>query len=299
MRIVTRPDFDGIVSAALLGDALDIHAPVKWVEPNAVQKGHVAVEPGDILANLPYHPACRLWFDHHYTNRHEHPFEGVFRIAPSAAGLIHEYYKGRFSRDFSDLVRAADRIDAADLTEDEVLHPENHDCVLLSMTVSDGDEPDEPYWNHLVELLRTRPPARVMEDPTVRRRCRLVVENNAVFTGLLKRHTRLVAHVALTDFRQLEKVPVGNRFLVYSLFPEASVNMRIRFQEPSREIIAVSVGHSIFNPGCRVNVGVMLAAFEGGGHRGAASCRFAADKADDYIPTILDILLKNEPNDVS
>jgi hypothetical protein len=61
--------------------------------------------------------------------------------------------------------------------------------------------------------------------------------------------------------------------------------------------VAVSVGHNIFNPGCRVNAGLLLTKFEGGGHRGAASCRFDKNKADDYIPAIVDALLKNESNE--
>ena len=73
--------------------------------------------------------------------------------------------------------------------------------------------------------------------------------------------------------------------------------MRIFYVTPSKDTVAVSVGHSIFNRKCRVNAGLMLASFEGGGHRGAGSCRFAAAKAEDYIPRILDILLKNEDNE--
>jgi len=88
MRIVTRPDFDGIVCAILLSEALDISEPVKWVEPNAMQRGVVEIREGDIIANLPYSDKCTLWFDHHYTNRIYDAFEGVFKIAPSAAGLL-------------------------------------------------------------------------------------------------------------------------------------------------------------------------------------------------------------------
>jgi len=43
----------------------------------------------------------------------------------------------------------------------------------------------------------------------------------------------------------------------------------------------------------------MLSQFEGGGHRGAGACTFSADKADDYIPRIIDILVKNEKNDTA
>jgi len=40
-RIVTRPDFDGVVCAALLYEAENVKGPVKWVEPNDMQKGLV------------------------------------------------------------------------------------------------------------------------------------------------------------------------------------------------------------------------------------------------------------------
>ena len=41
MRIVTRPDFDGIVCAVLLRQALDESLPICWLEPNAIQSGKV------------------------------------------------------------------------------------------------------------------------------------------------------------------------------------------------------------------------------------------------------------------
>ena len=115
MRIVTRPDFDGIVCAVLLIDALDIKEPVRWVEPNVLQRGQVEILKGDVIANLPYADNCTLWFDHHHTNQIDFPFNGVFKIAPSAAGIIFEHFRDRFKRDYSELVTATDKIDSADL----------------------------------------------------------------------------------------------------------------------------------------------------------------------------------------
>lgn len=297
MRIVTRPDFDGVVCAVLLYEALDIQEPVKWAEPNDVQQGRAAIRRGDILANLPYDDRCSLWFDHHFTNRIYRSFKGAFKIAPSAAGIIFAHYRPRFKQDFSELVRAADKIDAADLTLDEVVHPEKYDYVLLSMTISDGHQPDEPYWNKVVDLLRKFKIRQVLNDPEVKRRCRETIDQNEAYIACLKQNTRLIEHVSVTDFRALDAAPAGNRFLVYSLFPESVVNVRIRYEDRQRRMVAVNVGHSIFNRGCRVNAGLMLTDFEGGGHRGAASCRFPAAKADEYIPKIIDILLKNENNE--
>lgn len=297
MRILTRPDFDGVVCAALLYEAEDITEPVKWVEPNDMQRGLVDVQQGDIIANLPYDDRCTLWFDHHHTNKIDTPFEGAFKIAPSAAGVIFNHYKGRFKHDYTELIKKADKIDSADLSLDEVLHPEKYGVVLLSMTVLGRDEYDERYWNRLVHLLRKSKIDEVLKDPEVKARCDAVVEKNKIYKEILKKHTILNGHVSITDFRTFDKVPTGNRFLVYSMFPKAVVSVKIRYDDEDKKRVAVSVGHSIFNRNCIVNVGVMLSAFEGGGHRAAASCRFAADKVDDYIPKIIHILLKNEDNE--
>ena len=297
MRIVTRPDFDGIVCAVLLSEALNIREPVKWVEPNELQRGLVNIRKGDIIANLPYRDNCTLWFDHHYTNRIFRSFRGVFKIAPSAAGLIYEYYKDHLKRDYRELIAATDKIDAADLTLDQVLQPEKYNYILLSMTVFNGDVSCEPYWNKLVELIGKYDIQRVLEEPEVKQRCEAVIEQNKQYTVILKENTRLEKSVSITDFRHLSHTPIGNRFLVYSVFPDSYVNIRIRKEEKDREMIAVNVGHSIFNRGCKVNVGLLLAEFGGGGHRGAASTRFHVSKAEAYLPQIIEALQKNKCNE--
>jgi hypothetical protein len=297
MRIVTRPDFDGIVCAVLLYEAMDIREPVKWVEPNALQRGLVDIRKGDIIANLPYADRCSFWFDHHYTNRIYRPFNGVFKIAPSAAGIIFNHYKDRFKRDYSELVTATDKIDAAELSLDEVQHPEKHGYVLLSMTVVNVGEPDEAYWNKLVDLLRKYDLQRVLDDPEIKQRCGQVIELNGKYAVYLKKNTRLDKQVSITDFRKLENIPAGNRFLVYSLFPDSVVNLRIRYEKKNKAMTAVNIGHSIFNRRCNVNAGLLLADFGGGGHRGAASTRFESSNADTYLPLIIDALQKNENNE--
>jgi len=293
MRVVTRPDFDGVVCAVLLMDALKIGPPVRWVQPSDMQHRRVDIQTGDVIANLPFHEGCSLWFDHHYSNQPKTPVDGVFKIAPSAAGIVYEYYREDLDRDYTELVRQTDRIDSADLTLDEILHPENYPYVLLSMTITNHDPSEERYWDHLVTLLRTRSPARVMDDPEVKRRCRRVVETNIAYEKALRANTTLVDHVSITDLRGLEPAPNGNRFLVYSLFPDCTVNVKIIFDEDN--LASIKVGHSILNRGCEVNVGKMLSAFEGGGHPGAGACRFARNKAPDYLKRIVHILRKNVP----
>lgn len=294
MRVVTRPDFDGVVCAVLLMDALGIAPPVLWVQPSDMQHGRVKIHDGDVIANLPYHDRCSLWFDHHFSNQPKTPVNGIFKIAPSAAGIIYEAYRDRLDRDYGELVRQTDRIDSADLTLDEILQPQNYPYILLSMTIFSHDPDEVRYWDHLVSLLRNRSMEEVMNDPQVNQRCQRVVADNRIYEQALKAHTTLVDHVSITDFRRLDPVPDGNRFLVYSLFPECTVNVKIAHHENDQT--SIKVGHSILNRGCRVNVGKLLSRFEGGGHRGAGACRFAREKAQAHLKHIIEILLKNEPD---
>lgn len=297
LRIVTRPDFDGIVCAVILSEARKITKPVKWIEPNELQKNQVEIESFDIIANLPYHPNCYQWFDHHYSNRIEQPFEGAFDIAPSAAGVVFRYYRDKLDKDYTDLIRETDRIDSADLSLDEVEHPENYPYILLSMTITNQKSTDESYWNQLVALLQNHTIHEVLENAEVKKRCQVVTDQNRKFKQYLLENTVVRKHVSITDFRSIHPAPTGNRFLVYSLFPEAVVSVKIRLDNQDKEKVIVSVGHSIFNRNCNVNAGLMLSKFEGGGHRGAGACRFHISKADQYIPQIIEILIKNEDNE--
>ena len=294
MRIVTRPDLDGVVCAALINDVETITEPTLWVEPGDMQNGTVPIRPGDIIANLPPGKGCSLWFDHHVTNRPVEGFKGAFDIAPSAARMVYGYYQGRFSREFEPLVRMTDQVDSADFTRDEIETPEKYPHILLSMTIHGQDTSDAPYWNRLVQLLQTSPLEEVMTDPETARRCRETVIQNGLFHDLLRAHTRIIGSTAVTDFRPLWPVPEGNRYLVYALFPEASVSIRIRYRDPEGKVVSVSVGRSILNPSCRVNVGKMLTRFGGGGHAGAGACTIASQEAPIVIQQLTDILLQNQ-----
>ncbi|MFH1983347.1 MAG: exopolyphosphatase [Pseudomonadota bacterium] len=297
MRIVSRPDFDGIVCAVLLFEALDIQKPVFWVEPGDLQNGRIAIKAGDVIANLPYHPSCRMWFDHHISNRPDTAFDGAFAIKPSAARVIYDHFSERLHPRFDALVSAADKIDAAALNQEEVLHPERFPIVLVSMTVTGQDTEGAPYWDHLVTLLRRHAIPAVHNDPWVADRCQRATQQNEAYQKLLATHTRVDGHVSIIDFRNRTPAPIGNRFLVYCLFPETIVNVKIRRDDAQPDRLIVSVGHSIFNRQCRVNVGRLMQRFQGGGHRGAGACNFQESREKDILPEIISVLKENKDID--
>ena len=96
------------------------------------------------------------------------------------------------------------------LTEEEVLHPERYPYLLLSMTVPGRGSEDAPYWNRLTGLLRKQVIDDIHRNPEVRRRSDRVIGENRVYADLLKRYTRVVDQVAVTDFRPLAKAPQGS-----------------------------------------------------------------------------------------
>lgn len=294
MRIVTRPDFDGVVCAVLLHEALEIDDPILWVHPNDMQRGLVQIRAGDIIANLPFHPKCTLWFDHHYSNRISTPFKGCFQILPSAARVVLNHYQDNIGAKYKELVAAADKIDVADLTLEEIQRPENHPYILLSMTIFGRIESEKNYWNHLVSLLRQHNIERVLSDPQVEKRCRMVIEDNKSYKRYLQQHTICKNQISITDFRSLNPVPDGNRFVVYSLFPETIANVKVYFDNDKA---VIKLGHSIVNRGCNVNVGKLLTEFGGGGHRGAGACRFDKSLMEQYLPKIVKALMDNHKND--
>ncbi|MFC1671472.1 exopolyphosphatase [Spirochaetota bacterium] len=287
MRIVTRPDFDGVVCAALLKNIYTTTEPTLWIEPYELQESAHEIKKNDIIANLPYVDGCSLWFDHHYSNKIDKPFDGGFELAPSAARIIFNYYTGRFTKDFTELVEAADDIDSANFTIDQIQHPEKYSYILLDATISGKKKEDRLYWDMVTDLLMSKKIDEIMDNNDVKQKSKSAIEQNRMFGDYLKKHSTMNGHTVITDFRSVDKVPRGNRFHIYSLFPQCYTDMRIRYAAEDREKVIVSLGHNIFYKKSKVNIGELMSQYGGGGHFGAGSCNFHVDKAEEYINTII------------
>jgi hypothetical protein len=253
-----------------------------------MQDGEVTVNSEDIIANLPYHPDCHLWFDHHFTNQMSTPFRGNFRIAPSAARVVFEYYPQGSLSHYETLVAETDRIDSGNLEMEDILNP--RDYVLLSFTIDPSVGEDESYWISLIHLLRDEPFSAVMEDPDVKRRCQEVLEDFSVYQTLLADNSRQDENVAITDLRRIDFKGKVNRFLVYTLFPETDVSVKLFNDKQRKGRTGISVGKNIFNKTSSINVGKLLSSYGGGGHEGAGSCRVPDEEVDEVLPNIIGAL---------
>ena len=297
MRILTRGDMDGLTSSVLL-TLVETITEIRFAHPKDVQDGKVECTEEDIVVNLPYVKGCGLWFDHHTSEEGKlediGEFKGRFEVSPSAARVIAHHYNRPEFENYDEMLEYTDRIDAANLTEEEVAAPEGWILLAYTLDPRTGLGPEfRKYFRWLVEYVKEVPLAKVLQHPEVKKRCDRVLQEHDEHKAMLEKRARLDGNVILTDFRGQRNLPVGNRFLVYTLFPEGNVEARIH-DGKGGVTVNVAMGHSIFNRTCKVNIGDLCQQYGGGGHPGAGTCQLAHELADGQISEIIDILKKNE-----
>jgi hypothetical protein len=266
---------------------------IRFAHPKDVQDGKIPVTQDDIIVNLPFVPGCGMWFDHHVSEERKldniGSFKGKFEIAPSAARVVANFYKSPEFNRFKELLDATDRIDAAMLTQDDVSNPRGWVLLAYTLDPRTGLGPDfQKYFRWLTEYVKEVPVEKILKHPEVKKRCDRVLKEQEGFKKFLLKHSTLDGNVIVTDLRGVKDVPVGNRFLVFTLFPKGNIEARIFGGHEGKVVVAA--GHSIFNRTSDVNIGLLMGRYGGGGHRGAGTCQLEPTLAKLQIGEILNVL---------
>ena len=302
MRLVTRSDFDGLVCGALLLEAGIIDS-WKFAHPKDLQDGLVEVNEDDCLANVPYVEGCGLWFDHHSSEQERQELEGKYkgesRITPSCARIIYEYYGGREKfPQFDDMMEAVDKVDSANLTIDEVLHPTGWILVGFIMDPRTGlgrwrnfRIPNYRLMEELIDACRTMTTDEILALPDVVERIETYNEQSEKFQEMVKKYTRVEGNVIISDLRKVDPIYSGNRFMIYSMYPEQNISAWIVSGRGGKGCSA-AVGYSILNRTSDVNVGRLMLKYGGGGHKAVGTCQFSDENMDTELPKMLDELIK-------
>ena len=297
MRLLTRSDFDGLACGALLKE-LGVIDSWKFVHPKDMQDGVVEVTDNDVLANVPFVQGCNMWFDHHSSESErlgkDIKFEGVSRVEDSAARVIYEYYggKGKLPH-FEEMIIAVDKVDAAKLTKEEILEPK--DWVLLGFIMDprtglgrfrDFRISNYELMEHLIDACASQSIAEIMKNPDVEERVQLYNEQTALFKDMLTAHTSTYGNVIVTDLRGVETIYTGNRFLVYSLFPDQNISAWV-VDGRGKQNCPIAVGHSVLNRSSKTDVGALMLKYGGGGHFQVGTCQVPYDDADKVIEELI------------
>jgi hypothetical protein len=304
MRLITRSDFDGLACAVLLREVEQVDS-VDFVHPKDVQDGKVKVGRNDILTNLPYVFGVGLWFDHHSSeivrNEDTVSFRGRFEVAPSAARVVYRHYgPGKLAK-YEKLLESVDKVDSAQLSMDDVTNPQGWMLLSYVMDPRTGLAYHHGYsisnrelMTKMIDLIARHPdnPDAVLADPDIQERVTRYYAQQEEFARVMREHSRVDGNVIVTDLRGRGEPPAGNRFLIYTMFPEANIQLRV-FDGRKGEFVVCAVGHSIFNRTSKTDVGTLMQHYGGGGHRGAGTCQLPLADADEKIEEILATLKRD------
>jgi len=289
MNLVTRLDFDGIVSAVMIHEMEPVSG-INFADPKTLEEGGLLdiLERGDIIAHLPIHPDAGIWFHNHDTSHIDQRLlekvKGKFGVAPSTAHQVYEYYKSPKLERYVPLVNVADKIGTANLTEEDILAPK--DWMMVSYTLDPRFSQDHSFGMLIMDGIKGgKSAAEVLTIPQVARRVELYKKDEERFLEELKKASKVMGNVIITDFRELYQAPRGNRFRVFVEYPDGNVHLRIEAMPGFRT--KVSVSRSIINHTCNVHIGHLMEEYGGGGMEGAGTCMVGKKAADEKIVEIV------------
>jgi nanoRNase/pAp phosphatase (c-di-AMP/oligoRNAs hydrolase) len=139
----------------------------------------------------------------------------------------------------------------------------------------------------LIQYCRTKTTDEIMEIPDVKERVELYVENQEPFIDMLKRCCSTDENVIITNLLDEDPIYAGNRFVVYALFPEQNIEVRIMWGK-NRQNVVFTAGHSIINRTSQTNVGKLMLEYGGGGHDSVGTCQVSILDWEQDLQAIVD-----------
>ena len=299
-RLVTRSDFDGLVSAVLLRK-LDMISEITFVHPKDVQDGVVPIDNRDILTNLPYASAAHMVFDHHHSEALRTggtaPNHVIDPAAPSAARVIYDHFGGaeRFPGVSAELMEAVDRADSAQYGIDDILHPTGWTLLNFLMDSRTGlgrfrhfRISNYQLMMRLIDAcLQHQDVAEILALPDVAERVELYRIQSGRFVEQLRRVSRVRDDVVIVDLRDEEVIYAGNRFMVYALFPQARVSVHVLWGKQKLNTV-LAVGKSILDRSSPSDIGSVMLRYGGGGHVAAGTCQVPHEEAERVIAEVVE-----------
>ena len=173
-RIVADADLDGLCAAAVLKQALP-EATVHFAHPALVRSGHLddVIDRRTVMVDLPFHPACGWYVDHHHTNRPNEREAAVFleaggrldwQDAPSAARVAYDLMSPEHPMPHLEaMMPFVDALDSGGI--ERAVFLEDGPLVRLSRCLG---LQNEPFMHHVLVLLAGGVDSEAMlQDPWV------------------------------------------------------------------------------------------------------------------------------------
>lgn len=309
-RILADSDMDGLFGAAVL-KAFRPDAAVMFSHAAALRGG---LNDGDIdrntvLVDLPFHPACGWYVDHHLTNRPDEQEASSFaadggtqhwEATPSAARLAYELLVDITDMEhLTPMMPVVDALDSGGISKEAFL--EDGPLLQLSRTCTSRDP---AYMEHLVELLAGGADFEaLMADPTVKERCQQAKEERTAVQHHVEANTTVVNRLAVC--RMDESGFRSNGYLVTAWAGDRADACCIvhgyadgDLNAPDRPPLSASFYANSFLPNGqgRYDLSRMATALDptGGGHANACGCRIQPPGLEANMAHWLDMWAKRD-----
>ncbi len=291
-RIIAHTDFDGVISALVVREALGLD-DVVFAEPWMLRENSLAVSKRDIIVDLPYAEGCGSWFDHHASSAPD-AAKGVFdQHAKSCARVVFEHFLKQHAalERFRPLVDAADKIDSASFTKDDLDDPDA--CGKLSIAIR-GDEKrkDDEFRLFLLNMLSFQTAEQVIAQPIIKKRVEEKLKQLTEWKEKIGTYVTLQGTVILVDRTAAPAdLPRGQPFFLYLMYPGHAVYVAADLVKYEPDRVKISAGKNIFDQyGERLaplDLGAIMQRYGGGGHRNAAGCSVDKSKKEQVLKEIV------------
>ena len=290
-RIVADADLDGLCAAAVLQRVLP-EAEVVFAHPALVRSGHLdgVIDRGTVIVDLPFHPDCGWYVDHHLTNRPSDAAAAAFEAAggrldwaaePSAARVAHNLV-APFNDlgHLQDLMPFVDAIDSGGIDREVFLA----DGPLVRLARCLGTAQAD-FMHHVLKLLVSGADAEALiGDAQVAERLSAAAEDRNAAIEAVQARTTVVNRLAICRMDGLPQRASG--YLVTAHVGEDADACCVihghvdgAVDRDDRPPLSASFyANSFFEGRRRVDLSRLATALDetGGGHANACGCRVQA-----------------------
>ena len=138
----------------------------------------------------------------------------------------------------------------------------------------------------LIDACHTMSTQEILQLPDVQERIDTYFEQTEKFMEMVKAHTVTDGKLLISDLRGVDPIYSGNRFMIYSMYPEQNISAWIVSGRGGKGCSA-AVGYSVLNRTATLDVGSLMLKYNGGGHKKVGTCQFSEENMDAELPKLL------------
>ncbi len=297
VRLLTKSDFDGDLSAAILKSA-GIIEEVVFVNGFDFENNEINIENTDITCNLPYSKKVKLSFNYGKKSIAENNISGIDKN--SCAETIYDYYSKEIEdidkKRIDKLLSAVKKSNSASYTKNEVLNPKGFDILsfLLDSRTGIGRVRAFKISNYalmikLVDIILEKDIDELLEMEDIKERIEYYRDSQEGYEEMLEFCASEDGDVLVIDFREETYVKPANRFVKYAIFPKAKFSVQIMWGLRRMNTV-FAVGKTIFGRNEDVDLEEVLKKYGGISRRNSGSLQVKSEEADAILSALVNEL---------